>query len=135
MVPACFKRCSAAGNEGCRSNRWSRGLRVINELTAAALANGLENATIAVYDGDTHLGGEDFDIKLVDDILNEFRTQTGADLSNDHMAVQRIHEAAEKAKIELSSTPDGINLPFIAADATGPKHKYQAHEVAVRVPC
>ncbi|KAF8339387.1 heat shock protein 70 family [Amanita rubescens] len=125
-------------------------LRVINEPTAAALAYGLdkaENAVIAVYDlgggtfdisilemqkgvfevkstnGDTHLGGEDFDIKLVDYLLNEFKKETGADLSNDRMAVQRIREAAEKAKIELSSTTQTeINLPFITADATGPKH-------------
>ncbi|KAK2463099.1 hypothetical protein APHAL10511_004754 [Amanita phalloides] len=125
-------------------------LRVINEPTAAALAYGLdksESAVIAVYDlgggtfdisilemqkgvfevkstnGDTHLGGEDFDIKLVDYILNEFKKESGIDLSNDRMAVQRIREAAEKAKIELSSTTQTeINLPFITADASGPKH-------------
>jgi molecular chaperone DnaK len=73
--------------------------------------------------GDTHLGGEDFDIKLVDYLLNEFKKETGSDLSGDRMAVQRIREAAEKAKIELSSTTQTeINLPFITADATGPKH-------------
>lgn len=73
--------------------------------------------------GDTHLGGEDFDITLVDHILKEFKKETSVDLSNDRMAIQRIREAAEKAKIELSSTAQTeINLPFITADATGPKH-------------
>lgn len=125
-------------------------LRVINEPTAAALAYGLDRATssvIAVYDlgggtfdisilemqkgvfevkstnGDTHLGGEDFDIALVDFILSEFKKETSVDLKNDRMAIQRIREAAEKAKIELSSTTQTeVNLPFITADATGPKH-------------
>lgn len=125
-------------------------LRVINEPTAAALAYGLDrvdNAVIAVYDlgggtfdisilemqkgvfevkstnGDTHLGGEDFDIVLVQHILNEFKKESGLDLSQDPMAIQRIREAAEKAKIELSSTSQTeINLPFITADASGPKH-------------
>ncbi|OCH86092.1 heat shock protein 70, partial [Obba rivulosa] len=117
-------------------------LRVINEPTAAALAYGLDrmdNAVIAVYDlgggtfdisilemqkgvfevkstnGDTHLGGEDFDIVLVEHILKEFKKESGIDLSGDPMAIQRIREAAEKAKIELSSTTQTeINLPFIA---------------------
>lgn len=125
-------------------------LRVINEPTAAALAYGLDradNAVIAVYDlgggtfdisilemqkgvfevkstnGDTHLGGEDFDNVLVGHILSEFKKQEGIDLSKDPMAIQRIREAAEKAKIELSSTSQTeINLPFITADASGPKH-------------
>ncbi|KAF9809094.1 hypothetical protein IEO21_07563 [Rhodonia placenta] len=125
-------------------------LRVINEPTAAALAYGLDradNAVIAVYDlgggtfdisilemqkgvfevkstnGDTHLGGEDFDIVLVQHILNEFKKESNMDLSSDPMAIQRIREAAEKAKIELSSTSQTeINLPFITADASGPKH-------------
>ncbi|KAF8648534.1 hypothetical protein AX16_006238 [Volvariella volvacea WC 439] len=125
-------------------------LRVINEPTAAALAYGLDRAdssVIAVYDlgggtfdisilemqkgvfevkstnGDTHLGGEDFDIVLVDHILKEFKKESGIDLANDRMAIQRIREAAEKAKIELSSTTQTeINLPFITADASGPKH-------------
>jgi len=125
-------------------------LRVINEPTAAALAYGLDkadSAVIAVYDlgggtfdisilemqkgvfevkstnGDTHLGGEDFDIVLVDHILGEFKKESGIDLSGDRMAIQRIREAAEKAKIELSSTTQTeINLPFITADASGPKH-------------
>ncbi|KAI0919026.1 hypothetical protein AcW1_003488 [Taiwanofungus camphoratus] len=125
-------------------------LRVINEPTAAALAYGLdraESAIIAVYDlgggtfdisilemqkgvfevkstnGDTHLGGEDFDIALVQHIINEFKKEQGLDLGRDPMAIQRIREAAEKAKIELSSTSQTeINLPFITADASGAKH-------------
>ena len=125
-------------------------LRVINEPTAAALAYGLDrndNSVIAVYDlgggtfdisilemqkgvfevkstnGDTHLGGEDFDIALVEHILKEFKKDSGMDLGKEPMAIQRIREAAEKAKIELSATQQTeINLPFIAADASGPKH-------------
>jgi molecular chaperone DnaK len=125
-------------------------LRVINEPTAAALAYGLDRAdssVIAVYDlgggtfdisilemqkgvfevkstnGDTHLGGEDFDVVLVNHLLNEFKKESGIDLNGDRMAIQRIREAAEKAKIELSSTSQTeVNLPFITADATGPKH-------------
>ncbi|CAK5282350.1 unnamed protein product, partial [Mycena citricolor] len=126
-------------------------LRVINEPTAAALAYGLDKDSkakvVAVYDlgggtfdisilemhdgvyevkstnGDTHLGGEDFDVVLVDFILSEFKNEHGIDLKSDRMAIQRIREAAEKAKIELSSTNQTeINLPFITADASGPKH-------------
>ncbi|KAG6850874.1 hypothetical protein H0H93_007492 [Arthromyces matolae] len=125
-------------------------LRVVNEPTAAALAYGLErsqSSVIAVYDlgggtfdisilemqngvfevkstnGDTHLGGEDFDVVLVQHILDEFKKETGFDITNDRMAMQRVREAAEKAKIELSSTAQTeINLPFITADASGPKH-------------
>ncbi|MCJ1478561.1 70-kilodalton heat shock protein [Lambiella insularis] len=125
-------------------------LRVVNEPTAAALAYGLEkeeDKVIAVYDlgggtfdisileiqkgvfevkstnGDTHLGGEDFDINLVRHIVQQFKKDSGIDLSNDRMAIQRIREAAEKAKIELSSSlQTDINLPFITADASGPKH-------------
>jgi molecular chaperone DnaK len=125
-------------------------LRVINEPTAAALAYGLDrndSRQIAVYDlgggtfdvsilemqngvfevkstnGNTHLGGEDFDIALVDYIVAEFKKESGLDLSKDRMAIQRIREAAEKAKIELSSTAQtDINLPYITADASGPKH-------------
>jgi molecular chaperone DnaK len=125
-------------------------LRVINEPTAAALAYGLDrsdNSVIAVYDlgggtfdisilemqkgvfevkstnGDTHLGGEDFDIALVTHILNEFKKENSIDLTGDRMAIQRVREAAEKAKIELSSAQQTeINLPFITADASGPKH-------------
>ena len=125
-------------------------LRVVNEPTAAALAYGLEkedDRVIAVYDlgggtfdisileiqkgvfevkstnGDTHLGGEDFDITLVRHLVQQFKKDSGIDLSNDRMAIQRIREAAEKAKIELSSSlQTDINLPFITADASGPKH-------------
>ncbi|AMD21666.1 HFL190Wp [Eremothecium sinecaudum] len=125
-------------------------LRVVNEPTAAALAYGLEKAdskVVAVFDlgggtfdisildidngvfevkstnGDTHLGGEDFDIYLLRNIVKEFKKESGIDLENDRMAIQRIREAAEKAKIELSSTVSTeINLPFITADASGPKH-------------
>ncbi|GAA98255.1 uncharacterized protein L969DRAFT_342159 [Mixia osmundae IAM 14324] len=124
--------------------------RVINEPTAAALAYGVDRVdsrVIAVYDlgggtfdvsvlemskgvfevkstnGDTHLGGEDFDITLVEYVVKEFQKESGMDISKDRMAIQRIREAAEKAKIELSSTAStDINLPFITADASGPKH-------------
>ncbi|KAG7661438.1 SSC1 [[Candida] subhashii] len=125
-------------------------LRVVNEPTAAALAYGLEKndgQVVAVFDlgggtfdisildigagvfevkstnGDTHLGGEDFDIALVRYIVENFKKESGLDLEKDRMAIQRIREAAEKAKIELSSTVSTeINLPFITADASGPKH-------------
>ncbi|KAF2485161.1 heat shock protein 70 family [Neohortaea acidophila] len=124
-------------------------LRVVNEPTAAALAYGLEkdDRVVAVYDlgggtfdisileisngvfevkstnGDTHLGGEDFDITLVRHLVQQFKKEQGIDLSNDRMAIQRIREAAEKAKIELSSSlQTDINLPFITADSSGPKH-------------
>lgn len=125
-------------------------LRIINEPTAAALAYGLEKndgKTIAVYDlgggtfdvsileigdgvfevkstnGDTFLGGEDFDLRLVDYLATEFKKDQGIDLKNDKLALQRLKEAAEKAKIELSSAAQTeINLPFITADASGPKH-------------
>ena len=125
-------------------------LRIINEPTAAALAYGLEKddgQTIAVFDlgggtfdvsvleigdgvfevkstnGDTFLGGEDFDLRLVDYLAEEFKKENGIDLKSDRMALQRLKEAAEKAKIELSSaTQTEINLPFITADASGPKH-------------
>ncbi|GME68654.1 unnamed protein product [[Candida] boidinii] len=124
--------------------------RVVNEPTAAALAYGLEKNdanVVAVFDlgggtfdisildidngvfevkstnGDTHLGGEDFDISLVRYIVDAFKKESGINLENDRMAIQRIREAAEKAKIELSSTlSTEINLPFITADASGPKH-------------
>ncbi|RKI81659.1 molecular chaperone DnaK [bacterium 0.1xD8-71] len=124
--------------------------RIINEPTAAALAYGLDNEKeqkIMVYDlgggtfdvsiieigdgvievlatnGDTHLGGDDFDQKIIDWMLAEFKAQEGVDLSNDKMALQRLKEAAEKAKKELSSaTTTNINLPFITATSEGPKH-------------
>ncbi len=125
-------------------------LRIINEPTAAALAYGFDkkkSGTIAVYDlgggtfdisileigdgvfevkstnGDTFLGGEDFDKRLIDYMADEFKKEHGIDLRNDRLALQRLKEAAEKAKIELSSTMQTeVNLPFITADATGPKH-------------
>ena len=124
--------------------------RIINEPTAAALAYGLDkkkSGTIAVYDlgggtfdisilelgdgvfevkstnGDTALGGEDFDVTITNYIISEFKKDQGIDLANDKLAVQRVREAAEKAKIELSSaTQTEINLPFITADKSGPKH-------------
>ena len=124
--------------------------RIINEPTAAALAYGLDrkkNEKIAVYDlgggtfditilelgdgvfevkatnGDTHLGGDDFDQKIMDWIIDEFRKDQGVDLHSDKAAIQRVKEAAEKAKIELSTTAETeINLPFVTADASGPKH-------------
>jgi len=125
-------------------------LRIINEPTAASLAYGLEkkgNAKIAVFDlgggtfdisileigdgvfevrstnGDTHLGGDDFDQTIIDWMADEFRKSQGIDLRKDRMALQRLKEAAEKAKVELSSTlQTNINLPFITADQAGPKH-------------
>ena len=125
-------------------------LRIINEPTAAALAYGLDKkkeATIAVFDlgggtfdisvlelgggvfevkstnGNTHLGGEDFDQRIIEYIADEFKKEQGIDLRNDRMALQRLKEAAEKAKIELSSSLETeINLPFVTADASGPKH-------------
>jgi molecular chaperone DnaK len=126
-------------------------LRIINEPTAAALAYGLDkqqkNEKIAVYDlgggtfdisilelgdgvfevkstnGDTHLGGDDFDQRIIQWLIDEFKKETGVDLKNDRMALQRLKEAAEKGKIDLSTTNEtDINLPFITADASGPKH-------------
>ena len=125
-------------------------LRIINEPTAAALAYGLgetEAKTIAVFDlgggtfdvsileigdgvfevkstnGDTYLGGEDFDQRIADHLIEQFQRETGMDLRGDKMALQRLKEAAERAKHELSSTlTTDVNLPFIAADASGPKH-------------
>ena len=124
--------------------------RIINEPTAAALAYGMDKKSeqkIAVYDlgggtfdisileidagvvevlstgGDTHLGGDDFDNVLIDHIVTEFKNDTGVDVTGDSMVMQRLKEAAEKAKIELSSTQStDINLPFLTADASGPKH-------------
>jgi molecular chaperone DnaK len=125
-------------------------LRIINEPTAAALAYGLDkkkDEMVAVYDlgggtfdisilqlgegvfevkatnGDTHLGGDDFDARIIDWLIEEFKRDQGIDLKNDRMALQRLKESAEKAKIELSSTQQTeINLPFITADQAGPKH-------------
>src|SRR5580658_1813069 len=106
-------------------------LRIINEPTAASLAYGLDkkkDEKIAVFEvkstnGDTFLGGEDFDQKVIDYLADEFRKDQGIDLRKDRMALQRLKEAAEKAKMELSTvTETDINLPFITADASGPKH-------------
>ena len=125
-------------------------LRIINEPTAAALAYGmdkLENETVLVFDlgggtfdvsiltvgegvvevmataGDTHLGGDDFDRRIVDYLADEFKKSNGIDLRNDPQALQRLFEAAEKAKVELSAvTQTAVNLPFVTADASGPKH-------------
>src|SRR5579884_3959764 len=125
-------------------------LRIVNEPTAASLAYGLDkksDETIAVYDlgggtfdisilelgegvfevkatnGDTHLGGDDFDQRIVDWLIDEFKKEQGIDLRNDRPALQRLREAAEKAKIELSTVQQTeVNLPFITADQNGPKH-------------
>lgn len=125
-------------------------LRIINEPTAASLAYGLDkkkDERIAVYDlgggtfdisileigdgvfevkstnGDTFLGGDDFDLRIMDWLVDEFKKDQGIDLRNDRMALQRLKEAAERAKIELSASQETeINLPFITADASGPKH-------------
>jgi molecular chaperone DnaK len=149
-VPAYFNDAQRQATKDAGQIAGLEVLRVINEPTAAALAYGLDradNSVIAVYDlgggtfdisilemqkgvfevkstnGDTHLGGEDFDVVLVDHILSEFKKSEGMELKNDRMAIQRVREAAEKAKIELSSTTQTeVNLPFITADASGPKH-------------
>ncbi|OTB05488.1 hypothetical protein M426DRAFT_319753 [Hypoxylon sp. CI-4A] len=149
-VPAYFNDSQRQATKDAGQISGLNVLRVVNEPTAAALAYGLEkeaDSIVAVYDlgggtfdisvleiqngvfevkstnGDTHLGGEDFDIRLVRHLVQQFKTDSGIDLSNDRMAIQRIREAAEKAKIELSSSlQTDISLPFITADASGPKH-------------
>jgi len=149
-VPAYFNDSQRQATKDAGQIAGLNVLRVINEPTAAALAYGLDKAEdniIAVYDlgggtfdvsvleiqrgvfevkstnGDTHLGGEDFDNVLVDFLCSEFKKEQSVDLSKDPMALQRLREAAEKAKIELSSgLQTDINLPYITADATGPKH-------------
>ncbi|MER8369659.1 molecular chaperone DnaK [Mesorhizobium sp. M0306] len=149
-VPAYFNDAQRQATKDAGKIAGLEVLRIINEPTAAALAYGLdkkEGKTIAVYDlgggtfdisvleigdgvfevkstnGDTFLGGEDFDMRLVEYLAAEFKKEQGIDLRNDKLALQRLKEAAEKAKIELSSTTQTeINLPFITADATGPKH-------------
>ena len=150
-VPAYFNDAQRQATKDAGRIAGLEVLRIINEPTAAALAYGLEKKkdakTIAVYDlgggtfdvsileigdgvfevkstnGDTHLGGEDFDMKLVSYLADEFKKEQGIDLKNDKLALQRLKEAAEKAKIELSSAQQTeINLPFITADQTGPKH-------------
>ena len=149
-VPAYFNDAQRQATKDAGQIAGLEVLRIINEPTAAALAYGLEKndgKTIAVYDlgggtfdisileigdgvfevkstnGDTFLGGEDFDAKLVEYLAAEFQKSEGIDLKKDRLALQRLKEAAEKAKIELSSTQTTeVNLPFITADATGPKH-------------
>ena len=149
-VPAYFNDAQRHANQDAGTIAGLEGLRIINEPTAASLAYGLDkivNKKIAVYDlgggtfdvsilelgdgvfevkstnGDTFLGGEDFDNTIVDYLLNEFKKENGIDLKSDKLALQRLKEAAEKAKIELSSAVQTeINLPFITADKTGPKH-------------
>jgi molecular chaperone DnaK len=149
-VPAYFNDAQRQATKDAGTIAGLEVLRIINEPTAASLAYGLDkksDQTIAVYDlgggtfdisilqlgegvfevkatnGDTHLGGDDFDQRIVDWIADEFRKEQGIDLRKDRMALQRLKEAAEKAKIELSSTHQTeINLPFISADANGPKH-------------
>ena len=149
-VPAYFNDAQRQATKDAGRIAGLEVLRIINEPTAAALAYGLdkkEGKTIAVYDlgggtfdisileigdgvfevkstnGDTFLGGEDFDMRLVDYLATEFKKENTIDLRNDKLALQRLKEASEKAKIELSSVPQTeINLPFITADQTGPKH-------------
>jgi molecular chaperone DnaK len=149
-VPAYFNDSQRQATKDAGKIAGLEVLRIINEPTAAALAYGLDKkqtGTIAVYDlgggtfdvsvleigdgvfevkstnGDTFLGGEDFDMRLVDFLADEFKKEQGIDLRKDKLALQRLKEAAEKAKIELSSaTQTEINLPFITADASGPKH-------------
>jgi molecular chaperone DnaK len=149
-VPAYFNDAQRQATKDAGKIAGLEVLRIINEPTAAALAYGLDKTktgTIAVYDlgggtfdisileigdgvfevkstnGDTFLGGEDFDMRLVGYLADEFQKEQGINLRNDKLALQRLKEAAEKAKIELSSTTQTeINLPFITADATGPKH-------------
>ena len=149
-VPAYFNDSQRQATKDAGKIAGLEVLRIINEPTAAALAYGLDKSnsgTIAVYDlgggtfdisileigdgvfevkstnGDTFLGGEDFDMRLVDYLAEEFKKEQGIDLRTDKMALQRLKEAAEKAKIELSSSSQTeINLPFITADASGPKH-------------
>ena len=149
-VPAYFNDAQRQATKDAGKIAGLEVLRIINEPTAAALAYGLDKAktgTIAVYDlgggtfdisileigdgvfevkstnGDTFLGGEDFDMRLVSYLADEFQKEQGIDLRKDKLALQRLKEAAEKAKIELSSTTQTeINLPFITADASGPKH-------------
>ena len=149
-VPAYFNDAQRQATKDAGKISGLEVLRIINEPTAAALAYGLDKndgQTIAVYDlgggtfdvsileigdgvfevkstnGDTFLGGEDFDIALVDHLAEEFQKENGIDLRGDKLALQRLKEAAEKAKIELSSSSQTeVNLPFITADASGPKH-------------
>jgi molecular chaperone DnaK len=149
-VPAYFNDAQRQATKDAGQIAGLNVLRIINEPTAASLAYGLDkkkHETILVFDlgggtfdvsildvgdgvfevrstaGDTHLGGDDFDKRIVDWLVEEFKKDQGIDLSKDRQALQRLTEAAEKAKIELSSALETeINLPFITADATGPRH-------------
>src|SRR5215216_776848 len=149
-VPAYFNDSQRQATKDAGQIAGLEVLRIINEPTAAALAYGLDkkrDETILVYDlgggtfdvsvlrlgegvfeviatnGDTHLGGDDFDQRVIDWICDEFKREQGIDLRQDRMALQRLKEAAEKAKIELSTVMQAeINLPFVTADASGPKH-------------
>ncbi len=149
-VPAYFNDSQRQATKDAGKIAGLNVLRIINEPTAASLAYGLDKKSeekIVVFDlgggtfdvsileigdgvfevkatnGDTHLGGEDFDLKLIDYLADEFKKDQGIDLRNDKMALQRLKEAAEKAKIELSASIEtDVNLPFITADANGPKH-------------
>src|SRR5205809_4004406 len=149
-VPAYFNDSQRQATKDAGAVAGLEVLRIVNEPTAAALAYGLDkkkDETVAVYDlgggtfdisileigegvvevkatnGDTHLGGDDFDQKVMDWIAEEFKRENGIDLRKDRMALQRLKEAAEKAKCELSTVVQtDINLPFITADQTGPKH-------------
>ncbi|MFO7644428.1 MAG: molecular chaperone DnaK [Desulfosarcina sp.] len=149
-VPAYFNDSQRQSTKDAGKIAGLNVLRIINEPTAASLAYGLDKRKeekIAVFDlgggtfdvsileigegvfevkatnGDTHLGGEDFDLRLIDYLADEFKKDQGIDLRNDKMALQRLKEAAEKAKMELSSSMEtDVNLPFITADASGPKH-------------
>ncbi len=149
-VPAYFNNAQRQATKDAGEIAGLEVVRIINEPTAAALAYGMDkkkNEKIAVYDfgggtfdisilevgdnvvevkstsGDTHLGGDNIDQKLMEYLISEFKKETGIDVSNDKMVLQRLKEAAEKAKIELSSMMETeINLPFLTADQTGPKH-------------
>ena len=149
-VPAYFNDSQRQATKDAGKIAGLNVLRIINEPTAASLAYGMDKKSeekIAVFDlgggtfdvsileigegvfevkstnGDTHLGGEDFDLRLIDYLADEFRKDQGIDLRSDKMALQRLKEAAEKAKMELSSSVEtDVNLPFITADASGPKH-------------
>jgi molecular chaperone DnaK len=149
-VPAYFNDAQRQATKDAGKIAGLEVMRIVNEPTAAALAYGLDkkkDETIAVFDfgggtfdvsilevgegvvevkstnGDTHLGGDDIDERLIEWIIEEFKKDQGIDLSNDKMALQRLKEAAEKAKIELSSTMETeVNLPFVTADQSGPKH-------------
>src|SRR5664279_5404979 len=149
-VPAYFNDAQRQATKDAGKIAGLEVMRIINEPTAAALAYGLDkkkNETIAVYDfgggtfdisilevgdgvvevkstnGDTHLGGDNIDQRIVDWLISEFKRDQGIDVSKDQMALQRLKEAAEKAKIELSTLLETeLNLPFLTADASGPKH-------------